>query len=60
MTKQNPATPASWQKILGIELSQVSHRERLVSALGGLVGVLAGYFASHALGGQPATPLLIF
>ena len=60
MTKQNPATPASWQKILGIELSPVSHRERLVSALGGLVGVLAVYFASHALGGQPATPLLIF
>jgi hypothetical protein len=45
MTKQNPAPPSSWQKILGIELSPVSHRERLVSALGGLVGMLAVYFS---------------
>ena len=60
MNSWNPANPASWQKILGIELSPVSHRERLVSALGGLVGVLAVYLASHALGGPPATPLLIF
>lgn len=60
MNSRNPANPSSWQKILGIELSPVSHRERLVSALGGLVGVLTVYFASHAIGGPPATPLLIF
>jgi CBS-domain-containing membrane protein len=60
MTMQNPAPPSSWQKILGIELSPVSHRERLVSALGGLVGMLAVYFASRTLGDASATPLLIF
>jgi CBS-domain-containing membrane protein len=46
--------------MLGIELSPVSHRERLVSALGGFVGLLAVYFVSHALGGPPSAPLLIF
>jgi len=60
MTNRNPAPQSPWQKILGIELSPVSHRERLVSALGGFAGLLAVYFGSHALGGPPLTPLLIF
>jgi len=60
MNMQNPATQSPWQKILGIELSPVSHRERLVSALGGFVGLLVVYLASHALGGPPSAPLLIF
>jgi len=46
------ATQSPWQKMLGIELSPVSHRERLVSGLGGFVGIVAVYFASHALGGR--------
>lgn len=60
MSKHNPSATSTWLTLLGIELSPGSHRERLVSALGGLVGVLAVYFASHAIGGPPATPLLIF
>jgi len=60
MTTRNSATPSSWQKMLGIELSPVSHGERLVSALGGFVGLLAVYFASQALGGPSSSPLLIF
>jgi CBS-domain-containing membrane protein len=59
MTNRNPAPQSPWQKILGIELSPVSHRERLVSALGGFVGLLAVYFASHALSGPASPPLLI-
>lgn len=57
MTMRDPAS-TSWHKILGIELSPVSHRERLVSALGGFVGLLAVYYASLMLGGSP--PLLLF
>ncbi|MDK9705083.1 MAG: HPP family protein [Sulfuritalea sp.] len=61
MNSRNPAAQSSWQKILGIELSPVSHRERLVSALGGFVGLLAVYFAGHAVGGPAAVaPLVIF
>jgi CBS domain-containing membrane protein len=39
--------------MLGIELSPVSHRERLVSALGGFVGIFAVYWISHAVLGPP-------
>lgn len=60
MTMQNPASPPTWQQMLGIELSPVSHRERWISALGGFFGLLVIYFTSHAVGGPPAAPLLIF
>ena len=60
MNSRDMATQSPWQKMLGIELSPVSHRERLVSGLGGFVGIVAVYFASHALGGPPSAPLLIF
>lgn len=60
MTMKNPATQSPWQQMLGIELNPVSHRERWISAVGGFVGLLAVYFASHALGGPPSAPLLIF
>lgn len=60
MRTRNPTTQSPWQKMLGIELSPVSHRERLVSALGGLAGLLVVYFVSHALGGPSSSPLLIF
>lgn len=60
MSMQNPATQSPWQQMLGIELNPVSHRERWISAVGGFIGLLAIYFTSHALGGPPSAPLLIF
>ncbi|MCK9380707.1 MAG: HPP family protein [Sulfuritalea sp.] len=60
MSNRNPAPQSPWQKMLGIELSPVSHRERLVSALGGFVGLLVVFLASHVLGGAPSAPLVIF
>lgn len=57
---RNRVTPSPWQQMLGIEFSPVSHRERWISALGGFVGLLVIYFVSHALGGPPSAPLLIF
>ena len=60
MNSRNPATSSSWQKMLGIEFSPVSHRERLVSALGGFVALLALYFAAHALGGAQSSLLPVF
>jgi CBS domain-containing membrane protein len=46
-------------KMLGIELSPVSHRERLVSALGGFVGIFAVYAISHAVLGAAASPIMV-
>jgi len=60
MITRNPATPSPWQKMLGIELSPVSHGERLLSALGGFVGLLAVYFVSQMSGSPSSPPLLIF
>ena len=48
-----------WLRLLGIELSPVSHRERLVSALGGLVAILAVYWASRRMLGDAASPILV-
>ena len=59
MNKGNPSAPAPWLKLLGIELSPVSHRERLVSALGGFVGIFAVYWVSHALLGSAASPIMV-
>lgn len=50
---------ASWLKLLGIELSPVSHRERLVSALGGFVGIFLAYSLSGALLGSAASPVMV-
>lgn len=41
-----------WRRLAGVEPSPVSHRERLVSALGGLVGMLGVYLASQGLVGS--------
>ena len=60
MTMWDRVTAPPWQQMLGIESSPVSHRERWVSALGGFVGLLVIYFLSHAVGGAPSAPLLIF
>jgi CBS-domain-containing membrane protein len=58
MNSRDLATQSPWQKMLGIELSPVSHRERLVSALGGLVSVIIVYALSRAVLGADA-PILV-
>jgi CBS domain-containing membrane protein len=56
----SPTNPSfSWLKLLGIELSPVSHRERLVSALGGFVAIFAVYWTSHLVLGPTASPILV-
>jgi CBS domain-containing membrane protein len=55
----NPSAAASWLTMLGIEPSPVSHRERLVSALGGFVGIFAVYWTSRILLGTAASPILV-
>lgn len=55
----SPTQSTSWLKLLGIELSPVSHRERLVSALGGFVAILAVYWTSHLVLGPTASPILV-
>jgi CBS domain-containing membrane protein len=59
MTMRNQATVPLWQKVLGVELSPVSHRERLVSALGGGVGIFVVFFLSHVLLGPAASPFMV-
>ncbi len=54
-----PSATSTWLKLLGIELSPVSHRERLVSALGGFVGIFAVYWISRATLGAAASPVLV-
>jgi len=60
MNKHNPSATSTWLKLLGIELSPVSHRERLVSALGGFVGIFAVYWLSNTLLGGADSPILMF
>jgi CBS-domain-containing membrane protein len=59
MDKHNPSKTSIGLKLLGIELSPVSHRERLVSALGGCVGIFAVYWISNAVLGSAASPILL-
>lgn len=59
MSKRYPVATSQWLKMLGIELSPVSHRERLVSALGGFIGIFAVYATSHALLGTAASPIMV-
>jgi CBS-domain-containing membrane protein len=59
MNKLEPVTGSRWLKVLGIELSPVSHRERLVSALGGFVGIFAVYWISRAVLGATASPIMV-
>jgi CBS domain-containing membrane protein len=55
-----PTNPSfSWLKLLGVELSPVSHRERLVSALGGFVAILVVYWTSHLVLGPTASPIMV-
>lgn len=54
-----PTHSLPWLKLLGIELSPVSHRERLVSALGGFVAILAVYWMSQRVLGPAASPILV-
>lgn len=59
MTPQISAPRSRWLRLLGIELSPVSHRERIVSALGGFVGILAVYWTSQAILGPAASPIMV-
>ncbi len=59
MNKHNPSKMSTWLKLLGIELSPVSHRERLASALGGCFGIFAVYWISNAVLGSAASPILL-
>lgn len=54
-----PTHSLTWLKLLGIELSPVSHRERLVSALGGFVAIFAVYWTSQRVLGPAASPILV-
>ena len=51
---------SAWFKALGIELSPVSHRERLVSALGGLLGILLVYVVSRFALDGTSSPIMSF
>ena len=59
MNSRDQATQSPWQKMLGIELSPVSHRERLISALGGFVGLLLVFALSRSLLDPGAGPILM-
>ncbi len=49
----------SFLQWVGLELSPVTHRERLVSALGGLIAILAVFLASSSmLGPEAALPVV--
>jgi CBS-domain-containing membrane protein len=59
MSKRNASPTPTWLKLLGIEPGTVSHRERLVSALGGCLGIFAVYWISRATLGTAASPILV-
>ncbi|MDP3514947.1 MAG: HPP family protein [Sulfuritalea sp.] len=59
MNSRNPEAQSPWQKMLGIELSPVSHRERLISGLGGFVGLLLVFALSRSLLDPGAGPILM-
>lgn len=49
----------SWLDLLGVELTPVSHHERLVSTLGGFLGILGILGISHFFLGDPAALLIV-
>ena len=51
-------TPEWWRGLLGIELSPVSHRERLISALGACMGMMLVYGITRAVLG-PSHALIV-
>jgi CBS domain-containing membrane protein len=59
MAARNPATWSFWRQMMGIELSPVSHRERLLSTLGGFLAMLVVYAVSRAMPGATDTPILL-
>lgn len=58
MRKTHSSTPPTWREMLGVESSRVSHRERLISALGGCLGVIVVFLLCRALPGA-TEPLLV-
>lgn len=59
MNTRDPALQSPWQRMLGIEFSPVSHRERLISALGGFIGLLLVFALSRSLLDAGAAPILM-
>ena len=59
MNPPNPSAAPAWLRVLGIELSPVSHRERLLSALGGFFGIAVVYWISHVVLGDANSPLMV-
>ena len=59
MTKEFESLRGGWLRWIGVELSPVSHRERLVSALGACVGIFAVYWTSRLLLGPMASPVMV-
>ena len=51
---------STWLKALGIELSPVSHRERLVSALGGFLAIFLVYAVSKAMLDDGVSTIMLF
>jgi CBS-domain-containing membrane protein len=50
---------SKWLGVLGVELSPVSHAERIVSALGGFLGILAVVAISRHFVGAAAATLIV-
>jgi CBS-domain-containing membrane protein len=59
MSNPGKRTSNWWRGILGIELSPVSHRERLVSALGACIALSLVYGVSAAMLGAAHAPFLV-
>ncbi len=59
MEKRIRSAAPAWLRMLGIELSPVSHRERLVSALGGFFGIAVVFWISHVVLGDVSSPLMV-
>lgn len=59
MNQPNPSAAPAWLRVLGIELSPVSHRERMLSALGGFFGIAVVYWISHVVLGDANSPLMV-
>ncbi|MDO8787387.1 MAG: HPP family protein [Sulfuritalea sp.] len=59
MNSRDLATQSLWQKLLGIELSPVRHREWLVSALGAFVGILVVFQLGRGVLGVGPSPVMV-
>lgn len=58
-SKKRQSGLSSWGKILGVESSPVSHKEKLISAVGGLVAILGILLVSSQFTELPGATLLV-